>query len=154
MDATGLWFSKLESNFYADYGQFRWTEEQRTWDWDNLTTVDLVSTKDGTKRLVLRRKGRIHTKDGRPDIAEQDGYDASLRYMIGIDIDDEPGDIKCDYYTARVYDHFENRWNLIGRRGESHSKLLITLGYGNGQMKNASRQVLLRAQKLERYMSI
>jgi len=106
MDATGLWFSKLESNFYADYGQFRWTEEQRTWDWDNLTTVDLVSTKDGTKRLVLRRKGRIHTKDGRPDIAEQDGYDASLRYMIGIDIDDEPGDIKCDYYTARIYDHF------------------------------------------------
>ena len=53
MDAAGLWFSKLESNFYADYGQFRWTEEQRTWDWDNLTTVDLVSTKDGTKRLVL-----------------------------------------------------------------------------------------------------
>lgn len=69
MDATGLWFSKLESNFYADYGQFRWTEEQRTWDWDNLTTVDLVSTKDGTKRLVLRRKGRIHTKHGRPDLS-------------------------------------------------------------------------------------
>jgi hypothetical protein len=120
MDATGLWFSKLESNFYADYGQFRWSEEQRTWDWSNLTTVDLVSTKDDTKRLVLRRKEMIHTKDGRPDIAEQDGNDASLRYMIGIDIDDGPGDIKCDYYTARVYDHCENRWNLIGpKRRES-----------------------------------
>ncbi len=114
MDATGLWFSKLESNFSADYGQFRWTEEQRTWDWDNLTTADLVRTKDGMKRLVLRRKGEIHTRYGRPDLPEKEGSDASLRYMLGININDGLEDIKCDYYTARVYDHHKNRWNLIG----------------------------------------
>ncbi|HII06352.1 MAG TPA: hypothetical protein HA349_03250, partial [Methanotrichaceae archaeon] len=114
MDATGLWFSKLQRNFFADYGQFRWTDEQRTWDWNNLTTVDLVRTRDGTKRLVLRRKEEIHTENGRPDIRKEGGYDANLRYMLGINIDAEPGDIECDYYTARVYDHYKNRWNLIG----------------------------------------
>ena len=46
MDATGLWFSKLERNFSSDYGQFQWTEEQRIWDWDKLTTAELVKTKE------------------------------------------------------------------------------------------------------------
>jgi len=114
MDATGLWFSKLERNFSADYGKFRWTEEQRTWDWNNLTTVDLVRRKDGTNRLVLRRIEDIHTKNGRPDVSEEEGYDANLRYMLGIDIKAEPDDIECDYYTARVFDHYKNCWNLIG----------------------------------------
>lgn len=114
MDATGLWFSKLERNFSAEYGKFRWTEEQRTWDWNHLTTVDLVRRKDGTNRLVLRRMEDIRTKEGRSDIDQKEVYDAKLRYMLGIDIKDEPGDIECDYYTARVYDHYNNRWNLIG----------------------------------------
>jgi hypothetical protein len=120
MDATGLWFSRLERNFSADYGQFRWTEEQRTWDWDKLKTVDLVRTKDGTKRLVLRRQAAIHTRHGRPDLPKKDGSsDASLRYMLGIDINDEPKDIECDYYTARVYDHYKNVWNMKGPKKRS-----------------------------------
>jgi len=114
MDATDIWFSKLEHNFSANYGQFRWTDEQRTWDWDNFTTVDLVRTKDGMKRLVLRRKEKIHTKYGRPDISKKGESNANLRYMLGVNIDAEPGNIECDYYTARVYDHYQNRWNLIG----------------------------------------
>jgi hypothetical protein len=56
MDATGLRFFKLESNFYVDYGQFRWAEEQRTWDWDNLTTVDLVSTKGWHEKASVEKK--------------------------------------------------------------------------------------------------
>ena len=115
MDATGLWFSKLERNFSSEYGQFHWTEEQRIWDWDKLTTVELVKAKDGTRKLILRRKGDIHTRYGRPDNPKKDGPNASLRYMLGIDIDEKgPEGIECDYYTAKVYDHYKNRWNLIG----------------------------------------
>ncbi len=115
VDVKGLWFSKLEREYSADYGQFRRTDDQRTWDWNNLTSVDLVRTKDDKKKLVLRRREEIHTQYGRPDVSKK-GYDANLRYMLGIDFDSEPGDVECDPYTARVYDHYKNRWNLIGPR--------------------------------------
>lgn len=115
MDATGLWFSKNERNFSADYGKFQWTEEQRTWDWNRLTTVDLVMTKDGAKKLILRRKADIYSSQGRASESKESEINATLRYMLGIDINDS--DIKgmeTDYYTARVFDHNNKSWNLIG----------------------------------------
>lgn len=114
MDAEGLWFSKIEREYSADLGEFRWTDEQRTWDWRRLTTVELVRTKDGSKKLILRRKGEIKTRYGRPDLGREEAVDASLRYMLGIDIDHNVGDIETDYYTAKVFDHSKNTWSLIG----------------------------------------
>lgn len=128
MDAEGLWFSKLEREYSADLRQFSWTDEQRTWDWKNLTSVDLVRTRDGRRRLILRRRGEIHTRFGRPDKEVASGKDgpmgtgaegeidtgAALRYMLGIEIHDPPGDIETDYYTAKILDHQTNHWRLEG----------------------------------------
>lgn len=116
MDAEGLWFSKIEREYSADLGEFRWTEEQRTWDWRDLTTVELVRTKDGKKKLILRRRGEVQTRYGRPDKIDSDGgpFDATLRYMLGIDIDKGIGKIETDYYTAKVRDHVKDRWIMIG----------------------------------------
>ncbi|HPE62666.1 MAG TPA: hypothetical protein PLQ49_01000 [Methanothrix sp.] len=117
MDAEKLWFSKLERQYSADLGQFRWTDEQRTWDWTKLTSLELVMTRNGTKKLILRREGHITTKKGRPEenaSRGKDEFDATLRYMLGIDIDDHLGDIKTDYYTAKIYNHKDGSWDLEG----------------------------------------
>ena len=132
MDATGLWFSKLEREYLSDYGKFTWTDDQRIWDWSDLTTVDLVRTRDGTKKLILRRGKEIFTEHGRPGktgngkagtgkadavkagTEEKEKTNAYLRYMLGIDIDDEVGGIKTDYYTAKIYDHKNKSWSLKG----------------------------------------
>lgn len=117
MDAAKLWFSKLERQYSADLGQFRWTDEQRTWDWTNLTSVELVMTRNGNKKLILRREGDITTTKGRPAetaTKDKDKFEATLRYMLGIDIDGRVGDIETDYYTAKVYNHREESWSLEG----------------------------------------
>lgn len=68
------WFSHQENVFLIDKGKFSWAEQKKIWDWDNLSSIDIMGTESGHPRFVIRRNRSIYSGFRRKEI--------ELRFML------------------------------------------------------------------------
>jgi hypothetical protein len=113
---SNIWFSHREKVYLADIGQFFWTDEDHNWDWDNLSSIDILRSGSDRLKFVIRRSSAILGRLGKKTAELRFMFDFEAHVIHAPSLEEDYIASKCisgDPYRLLIDPH---RWRIAGQR--------------------------------------